>query len=36
VQALKAALGSELVQQAFDGRRPSKVVYAPDRLILVP
>jgi len=36
-QALEAALGSERVQRAFDGRRPSKVVYVPDRLInLVP
>ena len=36
-KALEAALTSERVKSAFDGRRPSKVVYVPDRLInLVP
>jgi leucyl-tRNA synthetase len=36
-KALEAALASERVRAAFDGRRPSKVVYVPDRLInLVP
>ena len=36
-KALEAALASERVKAAFDGRRPSKVVYVPDRLInLVP
>jgi leucyl-tRNA synthetase len=35
--ALKAALASEKVRAALDGRGPSKVVYVPDRLInLVP
>jgi leucyl-tRNA synthetase len=34
---LKAALASERVRAAFDGRQPSKVVFVPDRLInLVP
>ena len=36
-KALEAALASDRVRAAFDGRRPSKVVYVPDRLInLVP
>jgi leucyl-tRNA synthetase len=36
-KALEAALASDRVRSAFDGRRPSKVVYVPDRLInLVP
>ena len=35
--AVKAALASEKVRAALDGRGPSKVVYVPDRLInLVP
>jgi leucyl-tRNA synthetase len=35
--ALKAALASEKVRSALDGRGPSKVVYVQDRLInLVP
>ena len=35
--ALKAALGSDRVRAALNGRDPSKVVYVPDRLInLVP
>ncbi|MDT5411569.1 MAG: leucyl-tRNA synthetase [Mycobacterium sp.] len=36
-KALAVALGSDRVRAAFDGRKPSKVVYVPDRLInLVP
>ncbi|MDQ6721778.1 MAG: leucine--tRNA ligase [Candidatus Dormibacteraeota bacterium] len=36
-RALEVALASERVRAAFDGRKPSKVVYVPDRLInLVP
>jgi leucyl-tRNA synthetase len=36
-KALAVALGSDRVRGAFDGRKPSKVVYVPDRLInLVP
>jgi leucyl-tRNA synthetase len=36
-QALDAAMRSEKVQSALDGRGPSKVVYVQDRLInLVP
>jgi leucyl-tRNA synthetase len=35
--ALAVALASDRVRAAFDGRKPSKVVYVPDRLInLVP
>ncbi|HKW73588.1 MAG TPA: leucine--tRNA ligase [Candidatus Dormibacteraeota bacterium] len=32
-QAVQAALGSEKVRAALDGRGPSKVIYVPDRLI---
>jgi leucyl-tRNA synthetase len=32
-EALEAALASERVQAALNGRRPSKVIYVPDRLI---
>jgi len=36
-KALAVALGSDRVRVAFEGRKPSKVVYVPDRLInLVP
>ncbi len=36
-KALELALASDRVRAAFDGRKPSKVVYVPDRLInLVP
>jgi len=36
-KVLKAALASDRVRAAFDGRKPSKVVFVPDRLInLVP
>ena len=36
-QALQAALASDAVKRSLDGRKPSKVVYVPDRLInLVP
>ena len=36
-KALAVALASDRVRAAFDGRKPSKVVYVPDRLInLVP
>jgi leucyl-tRNA synthetase len=35
--AVKAALASDKVRSALNGREPSKVVYVPDRLInLVP
>ena len=36
-KVLEAALASDRVRVAFDGRKPSKVVFVPDRLInLVP
>jgi leucyl-tRNA synthetase len=36
-RALELALASDRIRAAFDGRKPSKVVYVPDRLInLVP
>jgi len=36
-KVLEAALASDKVRAAFDGRKPSKVVFVPDRLInLVP
>jgi len=36
-KVLEAAMASDRVQAAFDGRKPSKVVFVPDRLInLVP
>jgi leucyl-tRNA synthetase len=36
-KVLEAALSSDRVRAAFDGRKPSKVVFVPDRLInLVP
>jgi leucyl-tRNA synthetase len=36
-KVLEAALASDRVRAAFDGRKPSKVVFVPDRLInLVP
>ena len=36
-EALELALASERVRAALEGRKPSKVVYVPDRLInLVP
>ena len=36
-EGLELALASDRVRAAFDGRKPSKVVYVPDRLInLVP